>query len=76
MEAKDRIISEDEKLICSLIGTYPFKDVRDVIAEACLHQDEASYKAGIREVVEWIERARRQKVPKYQLKKWGLNEAV
>jgi len=33
---------------------------------------EEGRKAGIREVVEWLERARRIKVPKYQLKEWGI----
>jgi len=27
---------------------------------------------GIKEVVEWLERTRKQKVPQYQLKEWGL----
>ena len=58
MEAKERIIDEDEKLCCSLIGKYPFKDVRDVIDEACLHQDEISFplgqQDGARKMVAWI----------------------
>ena len=37
---------------------------------------EDSYKAGIqegrREVVDWLERYKKIKVPKYQLKEWGI----
>ena len=54
MEAKDTVMDEDEKFGCSLIGKYPFKDVRDVIDETCKAQAEISFKAGIREVVEFI----------------------
>ena len=32
----------------------------------------AGQEAGRREVVEWLERARKIKVPKYQLKEWGI----
>lgn len=28
--------------------------------------------AGMVEVVEWLEKARNRKLPKYQLKKWGI----
>jgi hypothetical protein len=28
---------------------------------------------GMKEVVEWLERAKKIKVPKYQLKEWGLD---
>ena len=28
--------------------------------------------AGMREVVDWLERCKKIKVPKYQLKEWGL----
>uniref|UniRef100_A0A6M3KRU8 Uncharacterized protein n=1 Tax=viral metagenome TaxID=1070528 RepID=A0A6M3KRU8_9ZZZZ len=33
-----------------------------------------NYKAGIKEVVEWLERCKKIKVPKYQLKEWGIIE--
>jgi len=33
---------------------------------------EEGHKAGIKEVVGWLERTRKQKVPKYQLKEWGI----
>ena len=33
---------------------------------------EEAYRLGIREVVEWLERAKKIKVPKYQLKEWGV----
>ena len=32
----------------------------------------AGKQEGRREVVEWIERTRKQKIPKYQLQEWGL----
>lgn len=44
-------------------------DADEAIAKA---QAEISVKAGRREVVEWLERVRKIKVPKYQLKDWGI----
>ena len=51
----DRIISEAEKRGCSLVSPLPFKDVKDVIDEACIHQDKKSYKRGMQKVVEFVE---------------------
>ena len=45
----------------------------------CMHlrianaQAEISFKAGMRVVIEWMERTKKGKVPKYQLKEWGLD---
>jgi len=38
------LIGEDEQLACSLTGKYPFKEVKDVIEEACKHQRDADLK--------------------------------
>ena len=38
---KPPILSDEEKLGCSLISKYPYKEVKDVIIEACLHQLDA-----------------------------------
>jgi len=38
---KPKILSDEEKLGCSLISKYPYKEVKDVIIEACLHQLDA-----------------------------------
>lgn len=35
-------------------------------------QAEISFKAGIQKVVEWLERTKKIKVPKYQLEEWGI----
>jgi len=70
MEAKERIIDEDEKLCCSLIGKYPFKNVRDVIDEACIHQDEVSVKVGRKEVVDFVLSG--ECITRAKLKEWGL----
>ena len=31
-----------------------------------------NYMAGMKKVIEWLERARKIKVPKYQLEQWGI----
>ena len=54
MEAKDTMMDEDEKLCCSLIGKYPFKDVKDVIDETCIHQAEISFKMGYNQALKDI----------------------
>ena len=38
MIKKPDLLSAEEKLSCSLISKYPFRQVRDVIDEACIHQ--------------------------------------
>jgi len=59
-------MDEDEMLACSLVSKYPFKDVKDVIRETCIHQAEITWEArdkevdeakqaGMKEVVEWID---------------------
>jgi len=45
-----RILTDAEMLGCSLVGGYPFEDVKDVIKEACLHQAELTLK----EVGKWL----------------------
>ncbi len=37
-------------------------------------QAEISLKTGMKEVVDWIERNKKIKLPKYQLKEWGIDE--
>ncbi len=32
------LLNNQEKLECSLISKYPYKDIRDVINEVCLHE--------------------------------------
>ena len=32
------LIGKDEKLACSLISKYLYKEIKDVIDEACIHQ--------------------------------------
>lgn len=80
MEAEKTVMGEEEMLCCSLIGKFPFEDVRDVIEETCIHQAEITFplgkQEGIREVVEWIQ----YHLPDYEfgdkwqakLKDWGL----
>ncbi len=41
-----RLLDEHEMLCASLIGKYHFVAVRNVIVEACLHQDAKSFEAG------------------------------
>ena len=53
------VLGEDEKLGCSLISQYPYRQVKDVITEACLHQldvDVAYYEPTIQELREQAER--------------------
>ncbi len=42
--------------------------------EAILRTAEATHQAGMQEVVEWLWRCKKIKVPKYQLKEWGIEE--
>lgn len=49
---EDTVINNSEKLTCSLIGRFPYKFVRDIIDEVCLHQAEISFKAGQRAMAE------------------------
>lgn len=42
---REQIIDEQEQLAVSLVGKYPFKDVQDIIKEACYHQ--AEHTAGL-----------------------------
>ena len=38
MADEQELLSGKEKLACSLISRYSYKEVKDVIDEACLHQ--------------------------------------
>ncbi|KKN21709.1 hypothetical protein LCGC14_0922490 [marine sediment metagenome] len=33
---------------------------------------EISYKEGMKKVIEWLERVKKIKIPKYQLREWGI----
>ncbi len=43
------------------------------IAEA---QAEASFKAGVRVVVDWVEKHKKQRIPNYQKEEWGIKEVT
>jgi len=36
---EDRVLDDEDMLCCSLIGTYAYRAVKDVLIETCLHQD-------------------------------------
>ena len=61
MEAKDTVMDEEEKLVCSLVSEFSLKRIHDVIDETCEHQAEISFplgkQEGIKEVVEDMEKA-------------------
>ncbi len=58
MEAKDTLLSKEEKLGCSLVGKYPFKDVEDVIRETCIHQAGITWDIALKGKEAEIEQAR------------------
>jgi len=57
MEAKDTDCYDKPSL-------YSYREVANLMIE--------SRKVGMREVVSWLERYKKIKVPKYQLKEWEL----
>lgn len=85
MEAKDTVMNENE--IADVLLGIPvsntdvdIKHRREAIQKVVQAQAEISHKEGRAEgrkegkieVVEWLERTKKIKVPKYQLKEWGL----
>ncbi len=69
MNWQDTVLNERDLLKLCI----SFPQSMDVAKTCALNaQAKVSYEVGIREVVEWLERARKQKVPKYQLEEWGI----
>ena len=66
------IISRVENLM--FLSDYKTYCVGYEIADVLVtKQAEISFKMGKGVVVEWLERAKKIKVPKYQLKEWGID---
>jgi len=43
---EDRVLDDEDMLCCSLIGTYAYRAVKDVLIETCLHQDAKTFPIG------------------------------
>ena len=46
------------------------------LKEALAAQAEASFKAGVQTVVDWVEQHKKQRIPNYQKEEWGIKEVT